>query len=189
MSSVATSTIAAVPAFKRAGWRETTVLLALAWLVPFAVHLVPWSGARPLGAYLLPVLWTTLVAVYFYGEVIGLMVGLFSPVLNLVVTGQPSGMYFWKTSLEVVAFGLLMALVVRRAPKVRLFAAPFAYVAAKTVTTALLTPEALFGSAAVFGDFFVHIFMGSLPGLVALAAINTALGWFYPKGATDSDQG
>ena len=75
----------AAPAFKKAGLRETAVLLALAWLVPFAIHLVPWSGGRPLGAYLLPVFWTMLVAVYFYGPVSGLLVGLFAPVLNLRV--------------------------------------------------------------------------------------------------------
>jgi uncharacterized membrane protein len=187
MSEPAVPTIAAPAVFRRAGLRETTVLLALAWLVPFAVHLVPWSGVRPLGAYLMPVLWTTLVAVYFYGEVVGVVVGLFSPVLNLIVTGQPSGMYFWKTSVEVVMFGLLLAVAVRRAPRIRLIAAPLAYVGAKTLTAAALTPGALFGNAEALGGFFAHMFTGNLPGLVVLAAINAALGWFYPKEATESD--
>ena len=50
---------------RKAGLRETAALLFVAWLVPFAVHLVPWSGDRPLGAYLLPMFWTAFVAVYF----------------------------------------------------------------------------------------------------------------------------
>jgi len=55
-----------------AGWRETAVLAVVAWLVPFLVHLIPWAGARPLGVYMLPVFWTTFVAVYFYGALAGL---------------------------------------------------------------------------------------------------------------------
>ena len=54
-----------------------------------------------------------------------------------------------------------------------------------TVAAALLTPSALFGSTAVLGGFFSHIFTGNLPGLFALAAINVALVWFYPKGARE----
>ncbi|MSU23524.1 MAG: hypothetical protein EXS32_06830 [Opitutus sp.] len=176
-------TLSPASVFKKAGLRETVVLLALAWLVPFAIHLVPWSAARPLGAYLLPVFWTMLVAVYFYGAVSGLVVGLFAPLLNLAVTGLPVSDYFWKTSAEIVIFGLVMTLVVWRRPR-WLAAAPLAYVIAKTVAAAVLTPGALFGSVAAFGEFFAHLATGNLPGLMVLAAINGALGWFYPKTET-----
>lgn len=173
----------AAPVFKKAGLRETAVLLALAWLVPFAIHLVPWSGARPLGAYLLPVFWTMLVAVYFYGAVSGLLVGLFAPVLNLAVTGLPVSDYFWKTSAEVVIFGLVMTLVVWRRPR-WLAVAPLAYVIAKTVAAVALTPSALFGHPGASGEFFARLATGNLPGLIVLAAINVALVWFYPKAET-----
>jgi hypothetical protein len=52
MSSAAPTTAPAAVLFKKAGLRETAVLLVLAWFMPFAVHLLPWAGARPLGAYL-----------------------------------------------------------------------------------------------------------------------------------------
>ena len=185
MDPAAAPTIAAAPAFKKAGLRETTVLLVLAWFVPFAIHLVPWSASRPLGAYLLPVFWAMLVAVYFYGELLGLIVGLFAPLVNLIVTGQPAGGYFWKTTTEIVIFGLLMAWAVRRKPKFLMVTAPLAYAIAKTVAAALLTPGALFGSVEAFGGFFAHMATGNLPGLVVLAAINVALVWFYPRGARE----
>src|SRR4051812_38931439 len=92
----ATASTVSTGFFRRAGIGETVVLLALAWLIPFAVHLVPWSGLRPLGAYLLPMFWTAFVALYFFGPGLGLMVGLFAPVLNLLVTGLPA----WKFAGE-----------------------------------------------------------------------------------------
>ena len=183
MKSARTEAILMSSLFRRTGAREAAVLLALAWFIPFAIHLVPWSGARPLGAYLLPVFWTTLVAVYFHGEIVGLTVGLFAPILNLIVTGQPAAGYFWKTCAEVVVFALLMAWVARRTPRILMLAAPFAYAIAKTVAAAVLAPDALFGSAAALGGFFGHMVTGNLPGLVALAAINAGLVWFYPKGS------
>jgi hypothetical protein len=65
--------------------KETTVLLALAWLIPLAIHLVPWSGARPLGAYLLPMFWATFVAVYFFGAGLGVVVGLLGGVIGYAI--------------------------------------------------------------------------------------------------------
>src|SRR3954468_12358158 len=93
--------VASVP-FRSAGWRETTILLATAWLVPFLVHLLPWSGHRPLGVYLLPVFWTTFVALYFRGAWLGLLVGLVTPVINLAVTGLPVSTTIGSMALEVV---------------------------------------------------------------------------------------
>ena len=41
------------------------------------VHLIPWTGARPIGAYLLPMFWTAFVATYLFGSRIGALVGVF----------------------------------------------------------------------------------------------------------------
>src|SRR3954467_6970631 len=99
-----TVTTVSSDASRRAGVRETTVLLALAWAAPFLLHLVPWSGARPLGVYLLPMFWTTFVAVYLYGGVMGLAVGLFAPAVNLIVTGLPAGKQVGESMLELIVF-------------------------------------------------------------------------------------
>jgi hypothetical protein len=182
--NTATATIVRAPVFKFAGLRTTTVLLAVAWVVPVAVHLVPWAGARPLGAWLMPALWTVLVAAYLFGKVTAVLTGLFVPVVNWLTTGQPAGAYFWKTSVEAVAFALLVAWAVRRstrAPMVTLaVAAPLAYAVAKTLAAAVATP-AVFGSAGAAGEFFARIATGNWPGLVVLAAGAWALARFFPK--------
>ena len=64
---------------KTVGWREGAVLVVVAWLVPFLVHLVPWGGARPLGVYLLPVFWTTFLAGFVFGALPRRALGLVGP--------------------------------------------------------------------------------------------------------------
>ena len=171
--------------FKKAGVKETAVLLALAWVIPFAVHLAPWAGARPLGAYLLPMFWATLVAAYFYGAGIAVIVGLFAPAINLLVTGLPAWKFFGVLSFELVVFALVTAWAVRRAPRFVLIA-PLGYVVAKIGSTGLQAATAAFGDIGTPGQFFVRSLVGGLAGLVMLAAINAGLAWFYPKAGRDA---
>lgn len=173
--SVATSGV-----FKKAGVKETTVLLALAWLIPFAIHLAPWSGARPLGAYLLPMFWATFVAVYFFGAGLGVVVGLFAPAVNLLVTGLPAWKFLSVLSFELTVFALVTTWAVRRWPRFVL-AAPLGYVVAKIGSTGLQAATTAFGAIGAPGEFFVRSLVGGIAGLVVLAAINAGLAFLYPK--------
>ena len=174
------TTAAPVNVRQQAGLREMTVLLAIAWLIPFALHLVPWAAARPLGAYLLPMFWTTFVAIYFYGAGVGLLVGLFAPGINLLVTGLPAWRSFTGFSLELLAFTLVVAFAVHRWPRFVL-AAPLGYLASKTVSVLLLAPMTILGSAGSLGVFFNNSLVDGLAGLVILTIINVALAKFYAK--------
>jgi hypothetical protein len=178
MTSHATTSSAGV--FRKFSVREAAVLLALAWLVPFLVHLVPWAGARPLGAYLLPVFWATFVAVYFYGATAGLLTGLFVPAINLLVTGLPAWRSFGSTTVEIVVFVLATTWAVRSTPRFWLWA-PLGYVAAKTVASLTLAFSATVNRPDAVGYFFTHLLVGSGAGLVVLLLINAALVKFYPK--------
>lgn len=166
--------------FKKLTVRDAAVLLALAWLIPFLVHLAPWAGARPLGAYLLPVFWATFLAVYFYGLGAGLLTGLFSPAVNLLVTGLPAWKFFGAMSLELVVFVFLTTWAVRAAPRFWLWA-PLGYFAAKTISALLLSATTVLGRPDSAGYFFTHLVVGGAAGLVVLALINGALVKFYPK--------
>jgi hypothetical protein len=179
MSPTAVTTVSV---FKKAGVKETAVLLALAWFIPFAVHLAPWSGPRPLGAFLLPMFWAAFVATYFYGGGMGVIVGLFSPALNLLVTGLPAWKFLSVLSSELALSVMFAAWAIRRWP--RLFViAPLSYLAAKVGSTAVQAMTPIFGEIGTPGEFFARSVVGSLPGLVILAAINVAVVWFYPKPA------
>jgi hypothetical protein len=169
--------------FKPAGLRETTVLLAVAWAVPFLVHLIPWTGARPLGVYLLPMFWTTFVAVYFYGATVGLVVGLFAPAVNLVVTGLPAGRYAAESALELLAFASASAWAVRRWPRL-VVTAPLGYVVARLAWAewvALTDPAVQLQDVRSAGRSILHALVNGAPGLLVLLGANIALAHFYPK--------
>lgn len=183
MASLATTAPAGV--FRKFTAREAAVLFALAWLVPFLIHLVPWGGARPLGAYLLPVFWVTFIAVYFYGLTAGLLTGLFAPAVNLLVTGLPAWQFYGTMGLELVVFVLFTAWAVRQSPRFWLWA-PLGYFVGKTITALLLSAPTVVGRTDAAGYFFTHLIVGGVAGLVVLALINAALVTFYPKAAVDA---
>jgi len=163
--------------FKRVTFRETALLLAVAWLVPLAVHLLPWTGAVPLGAHLLPMFWTAFVAVYLYGLRVGLLVGLFAPALSLVLTGQPALQRLALMGFEITVFVAFAWWGVRRRSAWWLVA-PLGYLVAKLSATVLLT---LGGAAAGLWAGMPASLLHALPGLMVLAAVNLALVRLYPK--------
>jgi len=170
--------------FEKPAVRSTALLLAIAWAIPFLLHMVPppLLGAAPLGAFLLPMFWAAFIAVYLYGLGIGLVVGLFSPFLNLLITGFPVAAQMRFRMLELAIFVLLSWLVLRN-PRLRKFwlIAPLAFIATKALTAAILaTGVTLFGNA--HAPLLDAITTG-VPGLLVLAAINYALtrGWFGNK--------
>ena len=165
---------------KPVSWREGAILIAVAWLVPFLVHLIPWAGPRPLGVYVLPVFWTTFIAVYFYGALPGLAIGLVAPLVNLAVTGLPALGGLGLMGMELALFVAIAAVLASRWPALWL-AAPLAWIGAKTMAIALQFLIPLFGYA---GDPVTHVarsMQNGLAGIGLLAVINWLLVAFCPK--------
>lgn len=179
MNSIATPSAGV---FRKVSVRETAVLLLVAWLVPFLVHLIPWTGERPLGAYLLPMFWATFVAVYLYGAGAGLLTGLFGPAVNLLLTGLPAWKFLSVLSFELALFAAGLAVAVRLMPRFWLLA-PLGYLVAKTASTLLQSVAPVFGDIGAPLRFFANSVSGGLAGLLVLAAINFALVRLYPKPA------
>jgi hypothetical protein len=173
--------------FRRISIGETAILLASACLVPFLVHLIPFSGARPLGAYVLPMFWATFVAAYFYGARIAVVTALAAPAVNLLFTGRPALAFVGISSLELVLFALLAAWATRRFPRLWL-SAPLGYLAARIVTTTLVAATGILSnnsaSGLSFGIAFAHLpasIARAISGLLILGLINLVLIRNYPK--------
>jgi hypothetical protein len=165
---------------KTVGWREGAVLVVVAWLVPFLVHLIPWGGARPLGVYVLPVFWTTFLAVYFYGALPGLAIGLVAPLVNIVFTGLPALRMAGNMGLEVAFFVGTAALLAGRWPAFWL-TAPLAWVAGKALAIAVQFLVPVFGYADQPFQHLLRSTQNGLAGLAVLAVVNVLLVVFYPK--------
>lgn len=180
MESSASTLASTATLFRKAGWTETAALLALAWFVPFVVHVAPWSGTPPLGAYLLPMFWATFVATYFYGVRVGGVAGLVAPLANLLVTGLPAWRFVATTSIELIAFAIFVAMALRWLPRFVLLA-PLGYLVARFVLVGVEMVLPVVGGS----DEPLGAFLGSLrtgfAGLVVLTAINCALVVFYAK--------
>jgi hypothetical protein len=161
------------PSLRKAGIRGTVVLMVTAFLVPFVVHLLPWSGDLPLGAHLLPMFWATFVAVYLYGAGIGLLIGLVAPLANLALTGLPAWRFLSVLSFELAIFALATAWAVRRAPRFWLLA-PLGYLVAKLASTGLQAATSVFGDIGAPLAFLANSLAAAWPGLVVLALINLA---------------
>jgi len=178
-----TSTANTLPSpaiFRRPTVRAAAILLAIAWFLPFAIHLVPWSGARPLGAYLQPFFWTAFVAVYFHGCGTGLLVGLFAPALNLLVTGAPALKFVTEASCELTVFVVVAVIALRRAPRFGLIA-PLGYVLARSTWALAQWVVAGTQPGAEAMAALGHSLVNGLPGIALLAAIDVALVRFFPK--------
>jgi hypothetical protein len=165
---------------ERATWRETLVLMIVAWLVPFLVHLIPWAGPRPLGVHLLPAFWTAFVAVYVYGFGVGALVALVVPIVNFCTTGLPALERTGLMTLELVAFVGFAALLVHRWPALRL-AAPLAWLPAKILTIAVQWALPAFAYTRSPVEHFVSATTASLAGLGVMLAVNIALVQLLPK--------
>jgi hypothetical protein len=165
---------------KAIGWREAAILVMVAGLLPFLIHLIPWGGPRPLGVYTLPIFWTTFLAVYFYGALPGLAIGLVSPLVNLAFTGLPAFRSVGMMGMEVTLFVGVAALLTTRWPGFW-FAAPLAWVAAKALAIAI---QFLIPAFEYAGSPLAHLGRSSQNGLIGLgmlAVINWLLAAFYPK--------
>lgn len=154
---------------------EALALLAAAWLVPLLVHLVPWHGGRPLGVHLLPVFWTTLVAVRLYGVGFALVVGLVTPLVNLALTGLPAAARLGPMALEVVGFVLVAGWLARRAPRFFL-AAPAACVAGKALAIGAQWAVPVFDYTRNPAGHLLASVQNGLAGLAVLSALDVGLG-------------
>lgn len=166
--------------------KETAVLMAVAWMIPFLVHVLPWAGDRPLGAHLLPMFWATFVAVYLYGLRVGLLTGLFAPAVNLIATGLPALQFLSVLAFELVVFAVFAWLVIRRAPALWVIA-PLGYVVAKTCSSTVQFLMAPFGDLGEPLRFFLGSLQNGLAGLAVLALINIGLVRLFPKPETTAD--
>lgn len=156
------------PAPHAATIRETAGLALAAAVTPLLVHLLPSWDAVPLGAHLLPMFWTALVAVYFFGARTGAIVAVAGPAVSLLLSGAPALARLGTMTAELLVFVVLTAWAVRRWPRFWV-AAPLGYVTAKLIVSLGLL------AAGVAVSPLLATFAHASAGLVILAAIHLAL--------------
>ena len=163
-----------VSAVFRVRWLEALGLMTAAVAVPFLVHVMPWSGPKPAGVSLMPVFWTAFVAVFLETTLTALLVALATSVGNMLITGHPAVDWLGSMNLELLAYVLVAAFLVRRWPRFW-GAAPLAYLPAKALVIGLqwMIP-AMHETRPPLEHFVTAVTNGRL-GLAVLLVINLVL--------------
>ena len=169
-----TSLLPLSPSF---AWKEGSLLLVGAILLPFLVHLIPWSGPVPIGAMFLPLFIFPLIATRLYGWQVGGLIGILAPLANYLMTGQPSGELLLLFTLEIAAFVLLIHLL--RTNKWLIWViGPLAFLLAKAVSASLIS---WFSIPLAPLDFWLRSLINGWPGLLALLLVSSLIRYYEPN--------
>ena len=148
----------------------TIAILAATCLLPLMVHLIPFGTGAPAGAMLLPIFYLPFIALVFFKKHVALIAALLAPVINFLITGNPQWELVTLLSIELVAFVMLAASLLRH-HQLKWIAAPVGYLGAKLVSSLVLMLLPLLPNLQA-SDFLVQSIGTALPGILILIVIN-----------------
>ena len=155
------------------GLRTVLTITAMA-LLPILVHLIPFSGKTPLGAYLLPMFIAPLVSA-FYLSPAGLVAAcLIGPPLNYVLTGMPDLTVLPTLIPELTIFSLIILWMIRNKASF-IGISTLAFVSAKFVSFAIKSIFLAKGFSLIMFGAFITGLATSLPGLLILFILERVL--------------
>lgn len=158
--------------------RTTGLILFVAVLFPFLVHLIPPLHGVPIGAYLLPMFYIPFIALVWYRWTVALPVAILAPILNFMITGNPQWGLMTVLTLELAIFTGVAYLLLSQA-YFRWVAALLGYIGAKIISSLLLLMIPLVPVAP--WQFFVNSLSTAVPGLAVLLLINILLLKYGPS--------
>ena len=152
----------------------TTLTLVGMVLLPIIVHLIPFSGPQPLGAYLLPMFIAPLVAAFYVSPVGLILAAILAPVINNALTGMPQAPMLYFVTGELIVFSMIVFWIVQK-KKIFLGFSALAFLVAKLV---VMVPGILILNGefnlSVFGQNLASLAI-SIPGIMILFAVERLL--------------
>ena len=152
----------------------TTLTLTSMVLLPFIVHLIPFSGTQPLGAYLLPMFIAPLVAAFYISPVGLVLAALLAPFVNSALTGMPQVPLLYFVTSELIIFSILVYWIVQKGKDFPGFSA-LAFLVAKLV---VMAPKILIISGSLALPLLGQNLIGltvSIPGILILFVVERLL--------------
>lgn len=162
--------------------RISTVKTTAAWLLaavifPILVHLIPPYQGIPIGAYLLPMFYIPLIALWLSGWRTAIAVTVLAPLVNFALTGSPQSGLMGMLTIEVLLFTGLAALWMNTT--MRSVAGPLSYLGAKVLSASLLILWPILPASP--WEFFTNSLQNGAPGILMLLLINLLLAKFVPR--------
>ena len=159
--------------------RATALLLVVASVLPWLIHLIPPHQGILMGAILVPLFVVPLIALLWYPPSVALIVAAAGPALSFLVTGLPQGPMLILLTLELIVFTLVAGQLLR-ASTLGWVAAPLAFLFAKTVSLIVLNVAPFLSQLEPLTYFRTSLSV-ALPGILLLGLINV-LGLRYRSG-------
>jgi len=159
----------------------STVKTTAAWLVaavifPILVHLIPPYQGIPIGAYLLPMFYIPLIALWLSGWRTAIAITVLVPLVNFALTGSPQSGIMGMLTIEVLLFTGMAALWMTT--PVRWAAGPLSYIVAKVISSTLLILWPILPASP--WEFFTNSLQNGAPGILILLLLNLLLARFAP---------
>ncbi len=168
--------------FRAVPLKAAAMMLAIASVLPWLIHLIPPHQGTPMGAILLPLFVVPLIALLWYPPSVAIIVAAAGPVLSFLVTGLPQGPMLILLTTELIVFTLVAGQLLR-ASTLGWVAAPLAFLFTKTVSLIVLTLLPFLSQLEPLNYFRTSISV-ALPGILLLGLINV-LGLLYRPGRPD----
>ena len=146
-------------------------ILTATFLLPFLVHLIPWTDPTPLGAVWLPIFYAPLVAVFFFRAHVAILAAVMAPTLNMLLVGKPLPPMAKMLTVELIIF-VLFSLGLSKIKKGFWAAGAVSYVLAKGISTYLLKM-----SGSGLGDALTT----AVPGILLLLILNIGIALYSHK--------
>jgi hypothetical protein len=143
-------------------------------LLPIIVHVIPFSGAQPLGAYLLPMFVAPLVAAFYVSPVGLVLAAVLAPMINNALTGMPQVPLLYFVTSELIVFSMIVYWIVQKGKMFPGFSA-LAFVLAKVV---VMVPKMLILSGGLTLSAIGQNLSGlaiSIPGILVLVVVERLL--------------
>jgi len=143
-------------------------------LLPIIVHVIPFSGAQPLGAYLLPMFVAPLVAAFYISPVGLILAAVLAPMINSALTGMPQVPLLYFVTSELIVFSSIVFWIVQKGKMFPGFSA-LAFVLAKVV---VVVPKILILSGGLTLSAIRQNLTGlavSIPGILVLVVVERLL--------------
>lgn len=149
---------------------ETLLLLFGSVILQFVIHLIPSPSIEPLGKILLPMFFAPLIAVIFFRLHVGLIVGIFAPIVNYLITGAPKPELLLAVTIELVIFTLICYWLLQ-SNAMKNISALLAIITAKIFSASIIF---LILNTNYLGDFFQSL-LTAVPGILILSILNIIL--------------
>lgn len=143
--------------------KKTTAAILGMVLLPIFIHLIPFNGVAPLGAFLLPMFIASLVAAFYLPPVGLVIAAMLAPMINHILTGMPTADLLPVLISELMLFSLLVWWFVQK----RLLVIGGSVLIAIFSKWFLWQVTWILGSNILF-SFFLQGILRAVPGLIIL---------------------